>query len=184
MMGIGNLTELTEADTTGINAILFGIISELRLNAVLATEVSPHTRRAIGEADVARRMMYAAHAENALPKGFDERLLTTHARKPFPYTIAEIDALAEAITDPSYRVEVSEAGISVYNRDGIHHATDPFALFSNLAELQDNPSHAFYMGVELARAQIAWQLGKRYIQDRRLTWGIAVPDDNEEEEKL
>lgn len=28
MMGVGNLTELTDADTSGINALLFGIISE------------------------------------------------------------------------------------------------------------------------------------------------------------
>ncbi len=32
------------------------------------------------------------------------------------------------------------------------------------------------MGVELARAQIAWQLGKRYAQDEELRWGAAVPD--------
>jgi hypothetical protein len=31
------------------------------------------------------------------------------------------------------------------------------------------------MGVELARAQIAWQLGKRYAQDEALRWGVAVP---------
>jgi hypothetical protein len=30
------------------------------------------------------------------------------------------------------------------------------------------------MGVELARAQIAWQLGKRYVQDRELDWGCAA----------
>ena len=36
-------------------------------------------------------------------------------------------------------------------------------------------SHAFYLGVELARAQIAFQLGKRYVQDRELDWGVAVP---------
>jgi hypothetical protein len=29
--------------------------------------------------------------------------------------------------------------------------------------------------VELARAQIAWQLGKRYIQDEELGWGAATP---------
>ena len=29
MMGIGNLTELTDADTSGINALLFGIAAEL-----------------------------------------------------------------------------------------------------------------------------------------------------------
>ncbi len=181
IMGVGNLTELTEADTTGINAILFGIISELRLNAVLTTEVSPHARRAVSEADAARRMMYAARSEGALPKDFDDRLLTTHARKPFPYKEAEIATLAEAIKDPSYRIEVSSTGIHVYNRDGLINATDPFALFPDLAELRDDPSHAFYMGVELARAQIAWQLGKRYIQDRGLSWGIAVPVADEED---
>jgi hypothetical protein len=30
------------------------------------------------------------------------------------------------------------------------------------------------MVVEVARAQIAWQLGKRYVQDQPLEWGCAV----------
>ena len=50
MMGVGNLTELTEADTSGINAILFGIISELEIDNVLTTQVSPHACSAIREA--------------------------------------------------------------------------------------------------------------------------------------
>jgi hypothetical protein len=29
------------------------------------------------------------------------------------------------------------------------------------------------LGVELARAQIAWQLGKRFTQDQQLNWGCA-----------
>jgi hypothetical protein len=36
------------------------------------------------------------------------------------------------------------------------------------------------MGVELARAQIAWQLGKRYAQDEELRWGAAVPPRQED----
>ena len=31
------------------------------------------------------------------------------------------------------------------------------------------------MGSELARAVLAWQLGKRYFQDQPLDWGIALP---------
>ncbi len=174
MMGIGNLTELTEADTTGINATLFGIISELGLNAILATEVSPHARTAVREADLARRMMFAAKREGSLPKGLDGSLLTTHARKPFPYTVDEIEELASEIKDPSYRVQVSEVGIHVYNRDGIINARNPFELFPELDLLQEDAPHAFYVGVELARAQIAWQLGKRYMQDEELGWGVAV----------
>ena len=60
MMGVGNLTELTEADTSGINALLFGIAAELRAAAVLTTQVSAHARRAVREADWARRIMHAA----------------------------------------------------------------------------------------------------------------------------
>lgn len=178
MMGVGNLTELTEADTTGINAILFGIISELDINAILATEVSPHARAAVREADYCRRMMYAAKQEGSLPKGLDGSLLTTHARKPFPYSAEEIAELAAEIKDPSYRIQVSEAGIHVYNRDGIINGRNPFELFPELELIQEDAPHAFYMGVEMARAQIAWQLGKRYMQDEELHWGVATePED-------
>ncbi|MBI4006141.1 MAG: dihydropteroate synthase [Gammaproteobacteria bacterium] len=175
MMGIGNLTELTEADTTGINAVLFGLISELHITSVLATEVSPHTRSAVREADKARRMMFAAREENSLPKGLDSSLLTTHARKPYPYSKTEIEELAQEIRDPSYRVQITEEGIYVYNRDGIISGQNPFELFASLDLLQDDAPHAFYMGVELAKAQIAWQLGKRYNQDEELDWGAAMP---------
>lgn len=174
MMGIGNLTELTEADTTGINAILFGLISELGITSVLATEVSPHARSAVREADRARRIMYAARREQSLPKGLDNSLLLGHERKPFPYTAAEIAELAEEIKDPSYRVHVSEAGIHVFNRDGMVTGDDPFTLFPELSLLKDDAPHAFYMGVELAKAHIALMLGKRYIQDEELEWGAAI----------
>ena len=173
MMGIGNLTELTEADTTGINAILFGFISELHIGNVLATVVSPHARTAIREADKARRIMYAAREEGSLPKDFDNSLLTVHARKPFSYNSKEIRELAVEIRDPSYRVMVSEDGIYIFNRDGIHTADNPYDLFPKLDLIQHDAPHAFYIGVELARAQIALQLGKQYTQDEELYWGVA-----------
>src|ERR1700693_3389018 len=60
MMGTGNLTELTEADTLGIQALLMGIVSELRITNILTTQVSAHASGVIREADRARRGMYAA----------------------------------------------------------------------------------------------------------------------------
>ena len=172
MMGVGNLTELTEADTSGINALLFGIAAELRAAAVLTTEVSPHTRRAVREADVARRVMFAARENQSLPKGLSDALMTVHERRPFPDTADEIARNAAAVKDPNFRVQVSHEGIHVYNRDGLSSHTDPFELYPRLG-LDDDGGHAFYMGVELARAEIAWQLGKRYVQDRPLDWGCA-----------
>jgi dihydropteroate synthase-like protein len=173
LMGVGNLTELTDADTTGINAVLLGVASELRVAAILTTQVSPHCRRAVKEADVARRLMYAARESASLPRDFTEALLTVHARRPFPDTMEEIAEIARAVKDPSFRVQVSESGIHVYNRDGFHTATDPYAFFPRLGVERDG-AHAFYLGVELARAQIAWQLGKRYAQDEELDWGCAA----------
>lgn len=172
MMGVGNLTELTDADTTGVNALLFGVISELNINAVLATSVSPHAAEAIAEADIARRVMYRASQDKRLPRGYSSGLLGLHDRKPFPYSTEEIMDLASQIKDPSFRVMVSEQGVHVYNRDGIQHGTDPFSFYAGL-NLQNDASHAFYLGVELARAQIAWQLKKRYVQDEMLEWGVA-----------
>ncbi|MBE0439147.1 MAG: dihydropteroate synthase [Gammaproteobacteria bacterium] len=179
MMGVGNLTELTDADTSGINAILFGIISELNINNVLATEVSPHARRAITEANVARRMMYAAREDSALPRDFSADLLVAHERRPFPDSAEDIAALAENIKDPNFRIKVAEQGIFMFNRDGLMQESDPFAFYPQL-KLDGDTGHAFYLGAELARAHIAWQLGKRYIQDQELKWGCAVDSEPED----
>jgi dihydropteroate synthase len=170
MMGVGNLTELTDADTTGINAILFGIIAELGINAVLATSVSPHAVNAVAEADIARRVMYAAREDRRLPRDYSNGLLGLHDRRPFTYSDEEIAEIAAAIKDPSFRIQVSETGMHIYNRDGLFTDTDPFRLYPHL-KVDDDASHAFYLGVELARAQIAWQLKKRYQQDEELEWG-------------
>lgn len=173
MMGVGNLTELTDADTTGINALLFGIISELNINAVLATSVSAHAAYAIAEADVARRVMYRAKQDNRLPRGYSNGLLGLHDRKPFSYNAEEIEAFATQIKDPSFRIMVSEEGVHVYNREGLHMQVDPFQFYPRLG-VENDASHAFYLGVELARAQIAWQLKKRYVQDEELNFGVAT----------
>jgi dihydropteroate synthase len=173
MMGVGNLTELVEADTSGINAVLLGIAAELHASAILTTQVSPHARRAVREADWARRIMHAAVAHQVLPKGLSDQLMTVHAKRPFPDAPSEIAAVAGAVRDPNFRVQVSHEGLHVYNRDGLRFARDPFALWPQLG-LEDDAAHAFYMGVETARAQIAWELGKRYVQDQPLDWGCAV----------
>lgn len=173
LMGLGNLTELTGADTTGITATLVGIASELGIRNILVVQVSPHARRAVKEVDAARRIMYRAREEESLPIGYSDDLLCLHDRKPFAMTAADIVELAGQVKDPSFRIQVSSEGLSIFNRDGLHSATDPFALFPKL-NLADDGAHAFYIGVELARAQTAWQLGKAYSQDEELDWGVAA----------
>ena len=173
MMGIGNLTELTDADTTGVTAVLMGVVSELGIGAVLTTEVSPHAHTSVREVDIARRIMWAARRDGNLPRRYHAGLMALKDRKPFPYTSKEVAQIAAAIKDPSFRIQLTREGIHVYNRDGHRIAADPFELYPGLG-VDDDASHAFYLGVELGRAQVAWQLGKRYLQDNELEWGVAV----------
>ena len=175
MMGVGNLTELTHCDTAGINGLLLGICSELHIRQILATEVSRHARSAIREADRLRRIMFAAREMNRLPKQIDDGLMAIHERRPFPLEPWAIEELTKAIKDPSYRILVSDEGVHIFNRNGQHKGHDPFSFFPSLG-VEDDGGHAFYLGVELARAEIAFQLGKRYTQDQPLQWGaMAVP---------
>ncbi|CAA2142824.1 DUF6513 domain-containing protein [Hyphomicrobium sp. ghe19] len=173
LMGIGNVTELTDADTTGINALLMGMCSELHITAVLAVQVSPHCRTAIKEFDRARREFYAARKAEALPQGFGEGLMALRDRKGFASTPSEITALAAEIRDQNYRIEVAEDGVHIYNRNGHHVSEDPFQLYPHL-DTRADPGHAFYLGVETARAEIAYRLGKRYAQDEPLQFGVVA----------
>ena len=94
----------------------------------------------------------------------------------------EIAEIAAQIKDPSFRIMVSEAGVHVYNRDGLLQAIDPFKFYADL-NVENDASHAFYLGVELARAQIAHQLGKRYVQDEELNFGESATAQNKDDRK-
>lgn len=173
LMGTGNLTELTDADSGGVTAALLGICSELAIRNVLVVQVSPHTRRTLQEHDAARRIMFAARDDHSLPQGYGGALLQLHDRKPFPNSPEEIAELAAQVKDGNFRIETAEDAIHIYAR-GVHHVTqDAFSLFPVLGVDNDSP-HAFYLGAELSKAEIAWRLGKRYIQDEPLDWGCAV----------
>ncbi len=179
LMGTGNLTELTDADSQGVTATLLGICSELHIQNVLIVQVSPHTRRTVEEHDAARRLMFRAREDQSLPKFYGGGLLSLHELRPFPLSSAEITANAAGVRDANYRIEVTGDGVHIYNRDGHHIATDPFDLFPNLGVEADG-SHAFYLGYELAKAEIALALGKRYAQDNPLDWGVAADKKSED----
>ncbi|AHJ69519.1 DUF6513 domain-containing protein [Granulibacter bethesdensis] len=173
MMGTGNLTELTDADTSGITATLVGICTELRIRNVLIVHVSPHTRRTVAEHDVARRMMFAARAHAELPRNYTSALLHVHDRWPYAQSSEDIAGLASEIRDSNFRIAVAEDGIHVFNGT-LHQVSDTaFPFFPHLGVEQDG-AHGFYLGAELMKAEIAYALGKRYTQDEPLDWGCAV----------
>ena len=62
-------------------------------------------------------------------------------------------------------------------------ARDALALYRFLDVTADG-AHAFYLGTELAKAEIAFSLGKRYVQDEPLDFGCATERAEEDVSKL
>ena len=171
LMGTGNVTELTDADTAGMNALLIGIATELNINNVLVVQVSDHAMKVVEETDLARKIMFQSKKDNSLPVGYHSGLISLHEKKPFD-SENEIKETSKMIKDPNFRIQVSDKGVHLYNRDGHYIEQDPFAFFPKI-KLEEDGGHAFYIGVETARAQPAWELGKKYVQDEELDWGCA-----------
>jgi dihydropteroate synthase len=175
LMGIGNLTELTAADSTGVNALLIAVCQELGIRSVLTTEVIPWARGAVREVDVARRLMHYAVTKHTVPKGVDDRLVTIKDPVLLAYSEDELRALQAEIRDPNYRIFTDADTITVFNSERFVRGTDIQAIFAQLEV--DEPSHAFYLGKELAKASLAVTLGKTYRQEGALAWGYLTPPD-------
>lgn len=179
LMGIGNLTELTEADSAGVNMLLAGVCQELGIRSVLTTEVINWGRTAVREFDIARRLVFHAIDRQTLPKRLGEGLALLRddpLRRPTP---AEIEELAAGVTDPNFRILVEDDAVHILNRDGHWWGTDAYELFDRVAAAAPSldASHAFYLGYELSKAVTALTLGKQYTQDEALNWGfLTVPE--------
>lgn len=180
MMGIGNLTELTDADSAPINVILLGFCQELGIRSVLTTQVINWSRTSIKECDLARRLVYHAVHERMLPKHLEPLLVMLRDPKQFALGREGLERLAQQIKDHNYRLFAEEGLLHLISADLHLQGSDPFELFEQLqSKGRDNLDlgHAFYLGYEMAKAITALTLGKDYRQDQALDWGfLTVPE--------
>ena len=178
MMGIGNLTELSEVDSSGLNFLLAAICQELGIRSVLTTEVVGWCRSAVKEFDLARRVVRHAVTNRALPKHVGSQLVMLRDLKVHELGEAGLRRLAEQIRDANFRIFVERGELHLLNRDGHWHGTDPFELFDDITRtVPIDSAHSFYLGYELAKATTALTLGKQYRQDEALQWGfLTVPE--------
>ena len=182
LMGVGNLTDLTAADSTGVNAMLIAVCQELGIRSVLTTEVIPWAKGSVREIDVARQLMHYAVTHKTIPKGVDDRLVTVKDPVVLTYTEEELRALQAQITDPNFRIFADHTAITVLNNERFVRGTNIQEIFDELDV--DEPTHAFYLGKELARASLAVTLGKTYRQEGSLSWGYLTPPDEARSEHV
>lgn len=182
MMGIGNLTELTDVDSAGINTLLLGFCQELGIRSVLTTQVINWARTSVRECDLGRRLAFHAVTNQVPPKHLEPNLLMLRDEQILATPVEEIAKLAYSVRDNNYRIFASDGEIHLVSHDLHLHDADPFNLMEQLRQagpdggLPKNldPGHAFYLGYEMCKALTALTLGKTYEQDESLDWGLAT----------
>jgi dihydropteroate synthase-like protein len=173
MMGVGNLTELTDVDSAGMNVLLLGFCQEVGVQSVLTTEVINWCRSAVRELDLARRLVHHACLARVIPKHLAPELVLLRDPKLLEHGEATLNELAQRITDANFRIFAEHGRVHVMNRRMHLQGEDPFVLFQEVQKHEAiDPAHSFYLGYEMAKAVIALTLGKNYTQDQALRWGF------------
>jgi dihydropteroate synthase len=170
LMGIGNLTELTEADSAGVTALLIGFCQEVGIRAVLTTEVIGWAHGVVGETVLAAQIMHLAQRQATPPKHIDSGLLTSTDESMRAPSEDELRAMQAQVNDPNYRLFADPDWLYAFNGDRFVRAANMYAVFDQLDV--DDASHAFYLGKELMKATIARGLRKSYRQEGPLDWGV------------
>jgi Family of unknown function (DUF6513)/Pterin binding enzyme len=170
MMGIGNLTELTDCDSAGVNTLLVGFCQEQRIGSVLTTSVINWARSSVKEIELARRLAYHSVRNRVLPKRLEPDLVLLRDSKVPRFGPESLAELARRIKDRNWRIFAEDGRLHAMNGTMFLVETDPFVLFEKMGVT--DPSHAFYLGYELMKAKTALTLSKAYRQDQALDWGF------------
>lgn len=182
MMGVGNLTELTDVDSAGVNMLLIAIAQETGIRSVLTTQVINWARTSVAEIDVARRLAHYSVQHRVPPKRLSDRLVMLRDCQLLDGDVDSIADLAAKLRDNNYRILAEREEIHLLGA-GIHlQGDDPFELFDALADTSPrnlDASHSFYLGYEMCKAMIALQLGKQYVQDESLDWGMLTVNEKD-----
>lgn len=175
MMGVGNLTELTDVDSAGVNALLLGFCQEVGIRSILTTQVINWSRSSVRECDLARRLAYYAVTHHSLPKHVEPKLVMLRDPQLLAFGGDELERLAGSLKDENFRIFADGGRLHVVAA-GLHlQGDDPFELFDQLQASgrgRFDLGHAFYLGYEMAKAVTALTLGKQYRQDQALEWGF------------
>ncbi len=178
LMGVGNLTELTETDSAAINVLLLGFCQELGIRSVLTTEVINWSKSCVRELDLARRLVYHACRERVLPKHLTSDLVLLRDPRLRAHGEEALRELAANVKDRNFRLFAERGLLHVLNGKMFLQGADPFELFRKMQEREAiDPAHAFYLGYEMAKAVTALTLGKNYVQDQALRWGFLTREE-------
>ena len=173
--GAGNVVELLDADSIGMNALLAALAAEIGASVIFTSEHSDKTQGSISEMRRATEMMVLAK-DRPYPKdlGIDLLVLKEKRRRrepPLEYDTAQParSMPGEITCDPKGNFRIGIEGdqiVAVIHGKavkGIHWQDVLFTLVSQgEVSLLD---HAGYLGRELYKAELAIRYGRSFEQD-------------------
>src|SRR5262249_2808133 len=129
LMGVGNLTELTDVDSAGVNTLLIGFCQELGVRSVLTTEVINWARSSVKEIDLARRLMHFAVSKRVLPKHLEPGLVVLRDPRVHRFGPEALAEMAARIKDRNWRLFAEDGKLLAVNGSNLLSDEDPFLLF-------------------------------------------------------
>lgn len=188
MAGLANVTELVDADSIGVNALLSILAVEVGVSMVLVSEESWKARGSTLETKLGLALASVAKAKGSAPVGLGiDLLVSKDKKKPFSKGVWEesdkiVDAVVQeshpldkwgyVVVDVDYKMGHIYACIHIHGKRGVtcYRGEEPLSILRRV--LDENPqftaSHAGYLGVELQKAWTALKMGKQYVQDEPL----------------
>ncbi|MGC9149210.1 MAG: dihydropteroate synthase-like protein [Sulfolobales archaeon] len=185
LLGAANIYELIDADPAGSIALLTAFGIESGASIILVTEESWKTRRSVEYVKRSVDMVHRAFIKKSPPIEVGIDLFVAKSKKGSDYIEIAYgeDLLVQKYIPPKrinrdkffviqvdYDNELIEVYIFAEDKEKALYRVrgrDPRSLGRKAIELAgiDDPEHAFYLGIELARAFEALRTGRAYIQD-------------------
>ncbi len=187
--GVGNVTELMDADSGGVNVLLAGIGMELGISILFTPEESGKTRGSVYELAIASKMMFLAKHRKSIPKDLGINLVAFKDKHKRNDIISNnIDGIPKTRRDEPLKFVRDKAGsfkISVdygttvskskiiathfkkNEPDLVIEGQSAKEIYEEIIkkDLVKRIEHAAYLGSELQKAEIAMVTGKDYVQD-------------------
>ena len=189
--GVGNVSELMDTDSVGVNMLLTGIAMELGASILFTVEESGKTNGSVYELATASKMMFLAKNRSSIPKDLGINLLVfkdKHKRLDISdgienIPVNEAQEFDKFVLDKagSFKIKVDYGTNIQDSKIVVTHFKKTKAdisiegkyskeIYDKIIELGlvTRLEHAAYLGSELQKAEIAMITGKEYIQDFEL----------------
>jgi len=182
--GIGNVTELIDADSMGVNSILSGIAMELGASILFTPEFSVKARGSVSELKTASNMMVLSKDRGSAPKDLGIDMLTIKEKRrreygKLPKNYIDARGNEKWHLDPAgcFKIELTDneirngkaysGKIMARNDYNVIAGSTAKEVLDTIIErgLISHLDHAAYLGRELMKAELALKFKRSYSQD-------------------